>query len=72
MPVRSADTEQGSVNEYALTRAISLIVSAISDRDVLSHCESDELRDCLALHLIDCLVIFLRGQESLLSLAIFG
>jgi ubiquitin carboxyl-terminal hydrolase 34 len=49
------------VNETALTRAVSLIVAALSDRDVLDHCASDDLRDCLALHLIDCLVHFLKG-----------
>ncbi len=57
----SAELEQGGVNETALTRAISLIVAALSDRDVLDHCTSDDLRDCLALHLIDCLVHFLKG-----------
>ena len=55
------EIQQGSVNETALTRAISLIVAAISDRDVLDHCTSDDLRDCLALHLIDCFVHFLKG-----------
>ena len=56
-----ADFKKGSVNETALTRAVSLIVAALSDRDVLDHCASDDLRDCLALHLIDCFVHFLKG-----------
>jgi len=54
---------KGSVNETALTRAISLIISAISDKDVLDHCTSDDLRDCLALHLIDCFVQLLKGKR---------
>jgi ubiquitin carboxyl-terminal hydrolase 34 len=53
--------EKGSVEETALARAISLIVAAISDRDVLDHCGSDELRDFLALHLIDSFVNLLKG-----------
>jgi ubiquitin carboxyl-terminal hydrolase 34 len=56
-----AELKQGSVNETALTRAISLIIAALSDRDVLDHCASDDLRDCLALHLIDCFVHFMKG-----------
>lgn len=44
-----------------LARAASLIVDAISDPLVLEGCPTDELRDFLALHLIDCLVSLLKG-----------
>ncbi|KAN0095287.1 ubiquitin C-terminal hydrolase-like protein [Hyaloscypha variabilis] len=62
-------TQKGSVNETALTRAISLIIAALSDRDVLDHCASDDLRDCLALHLIDCFVHFMKEPIPPASIA---
>lgn len=45
-------------------RAISLIVASISDPKVLEHCGSDSLRANLALHLMDCLIHFLKGTWS--------
>ena len=51
---------QGSLTDGYLTRAISLIVAAISDREVINQCPSEELRDCVALHFIDCFVKFLN------------
>lgn len=56
--------QQGSVNEAALTRAISLIVAAISDPNVISQCGNDDLKDVLALHMMDCLLHFLKGVLS--------
>ena len=58
--VRRTDIAQGNLTDEALKRAIILIIAAISDRDVINQCPSDELRDCLALHFIDCLVQFLN------------
>ncbi|TVY49434.1 Ubiquitin carboxyl-terminal hydrolase 34 [Lachnellula cervina] len=58
--VGDADMDKGAVDEAILTRAVSLIVSAISDPGVLRECANDELRDCLALHLIDCFVQLLK------------
>lgn len=52
--------QHGTVNEGALTRSTKLIVSALSDPDVLKQCPEGELRDSLALHLIDSLVMFLK------------
>jgi hypothetical protein len=52
---------QGTTNDSALTKAIALIVAAISDQEVLLHCATDDLRDYLALQMINCLVDFLRG-----------
>ena len=49
------------MNEIALTRAISLVVDAISNQDVLEQCTGGDLRDYLALHLLDCLIHFLKG-----------
>jgi len=67
---RSLIFSKGSVNESVLARATKLIVAAISDKDVLGQCASDDLRDCLALHFIDCLVQFLKGSyHRFLSLA---
>lgn len=57
--------------ESALTRAISLVVAAISDQNVMSQCATDDLRDYLALQMIDCLVSLLREPllpESIASL----
>ena len=53
--------DKGAIDEAVLTRAVSLIVAAISDPEVLRDCASDELGDCLALHLIDCFVQLLKG-----------
>ncbi len=55
-------SSKGSANESVMIRATKLIVAAISDKDVLGPCASDDLRDCLALHFIDCLVQFLKGS----------
>jgi ubiquitin carboxyl-terminal hydrolase 34 len=57
-----------------LTRAIALITAAISDRDVTDQCPSEELKDCLALHFIDCFINFLnlKGRLSELSIAEAG
>lgn len=52
------------MNEVALTRAIGLIVAAISDEKVLDNCTNVELKDRLALHLIDCFIQFLKGRFS--------
>ncbi|TAQ90895.1 hypothetical protein B7494_g771 [Chlorociboria aeruginascens] len=56
----ASKSQKGAVNETVITRAIALIVSAISHADVLDHCASQELRNSLALHLIDSLVALLR------------
>ena len=58
--VQQTDIVQGDLSDESLTRAIFLIIAAISDREVINQCPSDELRDCLALHFIDCLVQFLN------------
>lgn len=55
-----AQSPKGTANEVTLTRAISLIVAAISDPNVLDQCGSDDLKDVLALHMIDCLLQFLK------------
>ena len=62
---------QGSLSDRYLTRAVSLITSAISDRDVINQCSDEELRDCLALNSIDCFVNFLnlKGKVSARSVA---
>lgn len=56
----NGQSQKGSVSEGALTRAISLIVAAVSNSDILEHCTVGDLRDYLALHLIECLVQFLK------------
>ncbi|KAH6668875.1 ubiquitin C-terminal hydrolase-like protein [Halenospora varia] len=56
----SFQAQKGPMSGDGLTRAISLIVDAISDKDVLGSCTSGELRDWLALHLVDCLLQFLK------------
>lgn len=57
----AADLLQGAVNEAALMRATKLIVSALSDPELLSQIPEGELRDNMTLNLIDCLVMFLKG-----------
>lgn len=52
------------MNEVALTRAIALIVAAISDEKVLENCINSEQKDRLALDFIDCFVQFLKGGFS--------
>jgi len=59
---------KGAIDETTLTRAVSLVVAAISDPNVLRDCASDELRDILALHLIDCFVQLLKGTVMFHSL----
>ncbi|KAG9232040.1 ubiquitin C-terminal hydrolase-like protein [Amylocarpus encephaloides] len=56
----AGQTPKGSKNEPALTRAISLIVAAICDESVIGSCGSEDMRDNLALHLIECLIQLLR------------
>ncbi|KAH6712037.1 ubiquitin C-terminal hydrolase-like protein [Leptodontidium sp. MPI-SDFR-AT-0119] len=51
---------KGIARDTILTRAISLIVAAISDPNVLDQCGSDDLKDVLPLHMIDCLLQFLK------------
>lgn len=53
------------MDEPTLKRAVSLIVAALSDPSVLKECGSDELKDSLVLHLIDCLVQLLKGKLPL-------
>lgn len=53
-------SQKGNVNGAALTRAISLIVSAISDQAVVDSCKNEEMCESLALHLVDCFIQFLR------------
>ncbi|KAK0118696.1 hypothetical protein ONS96_011784 [Cadophora gregata f. sp. sojae] len=55
-----AQSAKGTVSDVTLTRAISLIVAAVSDLNVLDQCGSDDLKDVLALHMIDCLLQFLK------------
>ncbi|KAL2064045.1 hypothetical protein VTL71DRAFT_4539 [Oculimacula yallundae] len=64
-----ADFPKGSNNKAPFKRAISLIVAAISDPDVVDQCGSDELKDVLALHMIDCLLQFLKEPVLPLSAA---
>jgi ubiquitin carboxyl-terminal hydrolase 34 len=60
-----ANMLKGNLSDESLTRAIALIIAAISDRGVINQCPSEELRDCLALHFIDCFVKFLnlKGED---------
>lgn len=53
------------MSDEFLERAIGLITAAISDRDVIGQCPSEEWRDYLAVHLLDCFVNFLnlKGKE---------
>ncbi|KAK2624650.1 hypothetical protein QTJ16_005843 [Diplocarpon rosae] len=59
----SSKSQKGIFHEAALSRAISLLVAAISDPTVLEQCGSDDLRDVLALHIMECLLQFLRGTS---------
>ncbi|RDL38126.1 Cysteine proteinase [Venustampulla echinocandica] len=65
----AGQSQKGGVKSSAMARAISLVVAAISDPDVLGSSGSEELRDCLALHLIDCLVQFLKEPILPVSIA---
>jgi hypothetical protein len=66
--IQGTNKTQGSLSDESLTRAIVFIIAAISDRDVINQCPSDELRDCLALHFIDCLVQFLNLKGKYLTI----
>lgn len=54
---------KGTIDEAALARANLLVVAAISDADVIDHCGNDDLRDYLAVALIDTFVQLLRGTR---------
>ncbi|CAG8979171.1 hypothetical protein HYALB_00000306 [Hymenoscyphus albidus] len=56
----AGQSQKGVVNEAALTRAVSLIVAAISDEKVFENCTGAELKDRLTLHFIDCFIQFLK------------
>ncbi|KUJ19036.1 ubiquitin C-terminal hydrolase-like protein [Mollisia scopiformis] len=56
----TAQSKQGTLQEETLLRAIQLLVSAISDPKVLDQCGGDSLKDCLALHLLDCFIQLLK------------
>ncbi|EKD21222.1 uncharacterized protein L3040_000736 [Drepanopeziza brunnea f. sp. 'multigermtubi'] len=56
----TSKSQMGLVNEAALSRAIALLVAAVADPNVLNQCGTDGLRDVLALHMLDCLLQFLR------------
>lgn len=45
----------------ALTRAIALVVAAISDEGFLASCVEVEVRGNVALHLVDCFLRLLKG-----------
>lgn len=59
------------MDERALTRAIALIVSTLSDKALLDQCLHEELRGNLALHLLDSFVVFLRGKSTSNLFSIF-
>ncbi|RDW59732.1 hypothetical protein BP6252_12819 [Coleophoma cylindrospora] len=56
---------KGNASDSNITRTVSLLVAAISDENILASYGDAELRDGVALSLIDCLVRFLR--ETVLS-----
>ncbi|KAH8805567.1 ubiquitin C-terminal hydrolase-like protein [Xylogone sp. PMI_703] len=56
----SIKAHKGQIEEDILGRAIELIVSAISNPDILEQCPSQDLRDFLAINLIDRFLQFLR------------
>ncbi|CAD6506520.1 BgTH12-07747 [Blumeria graminis f. sp. triticale] len=56
----SRQPKKGAAAEVASSRAVSLIIAAISDPAVLDGCENTEVRDSLALQLIDCLLLLLK------------
>lgn len=47
-----------------MSRSFSLIVAAISSRDVLETCTNASLRSVLAQHLTECFIQLLRGTKS--------
>ncbi|CZT00238.1 related to DFFRY protein [Rhynchosporium graminicola] len=59
----------GTNRDAALTRAISLIVAAISDPTIVDQCDSDDLKEGLALHMIDCLLQYLKEPVLPISAA---
>ena len=62
-------SREGLINATTLSKSVSLIVSAITTREVLDSCV-DDLRNLLALHLTECLTKLLREPiptESLYS-----
>ncbi|KAF8857285.1 ubiquitin C-terminal hydrolase-like protein [Acephala macrosclerotiorum] len=65
----STQSKQAALKETLLLRAIQLLVAAISDPDVLDQCGSDNLKDCLALHLLDCFIKLLKESPLPSSLA---
>ncbi|KAG0647567.1 Ubiquitin-specific-processing protease 34 [Hyphodiscus hymeniophilus] len=67
--VNSQSLKRSLGNEF-LTRAVSLIIAAISDPDVINRCPNEELRDCLALQFIDCFVNFLNLKGNPLPTAV--
>lgn len=52
--------KKGHADETNLSRAISLIVAAISDKTVLNGCANSELNNALTLQLLDCLILLLK------------
>lgn len=54
---------QGTLDEAALSRAVTLLASAISDPDVLDCCPDQNLKDSLALNLVDLFIDLLRGMK---------
>lgn len=66
-PVSPGTENQTHEDAYVklLSRAISLIVSAITDARVVDDCPNVELKIQVAFFLADCLVHFLKGQSNL-------
>ncbi|RFU29187.1 hypothetical protein B7463_g7158, partial [Scytalidium lignicola] len=60
---------KGQLEEAVLSRSISLIVSAISNPDILGQCPTQDLRDFLAINLIDRFLQFLREPNLSGSIA---
>jgi hypothetical protein len=60
-----ANFYQGSVSCETLARSFSLLVAAISSREVLDTCTNDSLRSVLAQHLTETFIQLLRGTVSL-------
>lgn len=60
-----ATTQQQLTNDHqdAVAKAISLIVAAICDPDIIDQCSNEEMRMQLSLELADTLVQLLKGME---------
>lgn len=52
---------QGSVDEAVFDRAMTLLVAAVSDPDVLDRCATEDVRHCLAMNLVSSFASLLKG-----------